>query len=254
MAPAAVMDVARETWREDFVKRIETDPDPPLMESVMALSRYLQGGDVWDGADELLAELEDDALTRCSDFPPSDSDARAAAIMSVLSDHGFEGNDQDYEDVGNSFIDRVLESRRGLPITLGVLSLHLAEVCGVDMRGIGFPGHFLVGAGLKTPLPSIFDPFNGGQRLGFPDLAALYRAATGRQMTSAAPLLREALRPVRNRDVLSRMLRNLQHHYTLRGSHDRAADVVELLVTLHPEMDKLREVRRQLHRRLETLN
>ena len=248
------MRVARETWRDDFVRRIETDPDPPLMESVSALSRYLQGGDVWDGAEDFLQELEGDVMLRCAELPADDGSERAGAIMDVLADHGFEGNDQDYEDVSNSFIDRVLETRRGLPITLGVLSIHLARVVNVDMCGIGFPGHFLVGSGLQTQTPTIFDPFNGGRRLGFSDLAALYRAATGRQMTSSAPMLRDALRPVQGREIISRMLRNLQRHYTLRGSHDRVADVVELLVTLHPEMDKLREVRRQIHRRLETLN
>lgn len=236
------------------MQRVEKDSDPPLLETVLALSRYLQGGDTWEGAEEFLDDLEHETLTRCAELPVADTHGRAAAIMTVLRDHGFEGNDEDYEDVHNSFIDRVLETRRGLPITLGVLTLHLAEVTNVDMAGIGFPGHFLVGAGLDTRTPSIFDPFNEGRQLGFPDLAALYRAATGRQMTSSAPLLREALRPLEGRDVISRMLRNLQHHYTLRGSHDRVADVVELLVTLHPEMDKLREVRRRLHRRLETLN
>ena len=240
---------------DDFLRLVAPDDgDPPLMDSALALSRLLQRDDMWSGSAALLQELELSAIERCSMLPDDDHDARAEAILMVLRDYGFEGDIEDYENVRNSFIDRVLETRRGLPISLSLLTLHLAEVAAVDLRGIGFPGHFIVGANIEGPTPTIFDPFNEGRRLSFGDLAELYRASTGRQMTAAAPMLRDALRPVSNRELLSRMLRNLQRHYAARGSHDRVAEVVGLLAALHPEMEKLRDLQGKLTRRLESLN
>jgi regulator of sirC expression with transglutaminase-like and TPR domain len=171
-----------------------------------------------------------------------------------MHEQGFAGNVDDYDRVENSFVDRVLQDRLGIPISLGVLAIHLGQAVGVPIEGVGFPGHFIVGVGLHTRTPSVFDPFNGGVRLSFEDLAALYRATTGKRMTSHAPLLRRALEPTRPRAILSRMLRNLQRLYTSRGAHDRVAEVVGLLSVLHPEIDKLRTLHGELHRRLATLN
>lgn len=240
---------------DDFLQLVCIgEDDPPLMASALALSRLLQRGDTWAGARALLAELEVMCVQRCAAHATDAHDARAETIINVMQEYGFEGNTQDYQTISNSFIDRVLEKRRGLPITLSVIALHLAERSGADLRGVGFPGHFVVGAGLGEPTPTIFDIFNEGRRLSFGDLADLYRAATGRKMTAAAPVLREALRPVGSREILSRMLRNLQQHYAARGSHDRVVEVVGLLAEMHPEVEKLRDLEGRLYRRLESLN
>jgi regulator of sirC expression with transglutaminase-like and TPR domain len=231
---------ALQIWRDDFLRGVETT-NGSLLESAMALSRYLQRGDVWNGSVELLTELEGAVLDRCAFHPLDDMDGRASEIMGVLCDYGFRGNAESYEDVANSFIDRVMQSRKGLPIALGVLSLHLADVAGIDLCGLGFPGHFLVGSGLRTSTPSIFDPFNDGRRLGFADLDALHVAATGVRMTSSFGRLRDVFRPLRRREILSRMLCNLQHHYASHGARERVADVADLLVCVQPDRERFPE-------------
>ena len=244
-----------EILRDELVTIVEAAGDsPPLMAAALAVSRALQGGELWPGTEETLAELENAALERATAASQSDPVDAVQGVIDLLVEEGFAGDVDTYEDPANSFLDRVLQRRRGLPISLSVLGIHLAQCTGLDLRGIGFPGHFIVGTGLDSKMPTVFDLFNGGRRLSFSDLAALYRAGTGRRIMSNAPLLRDSLQPASTRSILLRILRNLQHHYARRGAHDRVAEVVGLLSVLHPDATKLRDLEGRLNRRLETLN
>lgn len=241
-----------ETLREALTEMVAPGVEPPLFEAAFTLGQLLQRGDVWPDAPARLLELEALAIARCEPRPTDD--ARAEAVIELLRDEGFTGNTEQYEDVANSFMDRVLEHRRGLPITLCVLAIHLARTAGVEMVGIPFPAHFLVGVDLQGPSPAVFDPFREGQRLTLSELAGLYRTATGKAMTSTAPLLRQLLQPAPPRAILSRMLRNLQRHYAQKGAHDRVVEVVGLLALLHPEVEGLRALQGKLSHRLLELN
>lgn len=241
-----------QSLRDCVAEMIAPGIEPPLLEATFALSQLLQRGEVWPQARARLCELEALAVSRCAST--SSDGARAEAILELMRDEGFEGNTSDYENVENSFMDRVLERRRGLPITLCVLAMHLADAAGFELAGISFPGHFLVGVELHGERPGVFDPFNTGRALSLTDLAELYRTATGKAMTSTAPLLRERLQPAPPRAILSRMLRNLQRHYARRGAHDRVVEVVGLLSLLHPEVEGLRALQGRLHDRLRELN
>lgn len=245
-------DAARETFL-----RVALAPssEGQLLRALEAQSHYLQRGNTWDGYEERLADLETLALFRTKDaLDRGDHHEAAAELMALMRESGFEGNRESYEDVRNSFIDRVLETGRGIPITLSAVAIHLAEVAGVNLGGIGFPGHFLVGVDLDGPAPTIFDPFGGGQVLSFSELAALYTRATGRHLTAHAPMLRDALVPAPTRSILVRVSNNLRHHYLRRGSQDRAADVVSLLARLRPRELELRKLATAMGRRVETLN
>jgi len=174
--------------------------------------------------------------------------------MALLRDEGFGGAGEEYERVDNSFVDRVLETGHGLPIVLSALAIHLSQTCGIDLHGIAFPGHFLVGVNLDGRAPMVFDPFGGGETVPFGKLAEFYTRATGRHITAAAPLLRDALVPTSTRSILVRVCNNLHHHYLRRGSQDRAAEVIEQLSCLHPRGIELRRLASQLERRARTLN
>jgi regulator of sirC expression with transglutaminase-like and TPR domain len=227
---------------------------PRLMDAAMGLSRLLQRGRIWAEAPARLRELELAAVARARALRHEDEDIQAEAVIRLLCDEGFCGDVDDYENPANSFIDRVLERRRGVPLSLCVLAIHLAESAGIDLEGVAFPGHFIVGIGLQSATPSIFDPFNEGRRLSFGELAELYRSATGRAMTSSAPLLRDCLRAAPTRAIVSRMLRNLQRHYAQRGAQDRVVEVLGLLAVLHPDADGLRKLQGRLRSRLAELN
>jgi regulator of sirC expression with transglutaminase-like and TPR domain len=240
------------TLHERVAQMVSSETEPPLFETAFALGALLQRGDVWPAARTRLAELE--GLVRVACGGESGDVARAEALLDLLRREGFRGNEDDYEDVQNSFMDRVLERRRGLPITLGVLAMHLARATELELIGIAFPGHFLVGVELSSEAPRVFDPFHEAKRLSLSELADLYRKATGKPMTSTAPLLRQCLQPAPPRAILSRMLRNLQRHYARRGAHDRVVEVVGLLSLLHPEIEGLRTLEGKLSHRLLELN
>lgn len=239
-----------------FLEIAAAEPFPgQLMRALEALASYLQRGHTWSASSDRLAELEaraeastKEALTR------NDHEAASLALMALLRDEGFGGAGPAYERVENSFIDRVLQTGHGLPITLSALAIHLAETSGFPLHGIGFPGHFIVGVGLNGPAPMVFDPFGGGEALSFGTLAELYTRATGRHLTPSAPMLRDALQAASTRSILVRVCNNLHHHYLQRGSHDRAADVVDLLAVLHPRGVALRKLATKLERRVRTLN
>ncbi len=239
-----------------FLTIAQLDPFPgQLMRALEALSEHLQRGHSWSGHAQRLAELESKVRLETHEATArGDHEEAALTLMALLRDEGFGGPGGSYERVDNSFVDRVLETGNGLPITLSALAIHLAQTSGIDLYGIGFPGHFLVGVGLEGPAPMVFDPFGDGHTVPFGRLAELYTRATGRHITATAPMLRDALVPASTRSILVRVCNNLHHHYLRRGSHDRAAEVVEQLCVLHPRGSELRRLASQLGRRAQTLN
>lgn len=148
---------------------------------------------------------------------------------------GFAGNVNDYYDPDNSYLHRVLATRRGIPITLAVLYIELASQIGLTARGISFPGHFLV----KVKMPKgevVIDPFTG-QSLSREELDELlmpYKRSRGLQGEFDAPL-GLFLQAAPARDVLARMLRNLKEIHRAAKDWGRLLAVLDRLVVLLPE-------------------
>lgn len=120
---------------------------------------------------------------------------------------GFAGNVEAYYDADNSYLHRVLETRRGIPISLAVLFRELAAHVGLDADGVSAPGHFLVRVNLHDGIV-VIDPF-AGTSLGVDELARRAAPQTVERM----------LRPASARQILMRMLGNL------RAIHDRDGNV-----------------------------
>jgi regulator of sirC expression with transglutaminase-like and TPR domain len=123
---------------------------------------------------------------------------------------GFHGNRDDYYDPDNSMLDQVLVRRIGIPITLSVLTIEVGRRVGLDLVGVGLPGHFLVGDGADRP--SFLDPFNGGRLLDVAGCGDLFRSVQG----GAAPFDPRWLAPVGVGDIAARMLTNLRAVYAQR--------------------------------------
>lgn len=147
---------------------------------------------------------------------------------------GFAGNLNNYYATDNSYVHRVLETRRGLPITLAVLLLELAEQAGLRASGVAFPGHFLVKC--KVGLgEAIIDPFTGESlspsRLD--ERLALYRQGSGLPDDLELPL-EFFLRAATPRQILGRMLRNLKEVHRAAEDWPRLLAVQQRLVILLP--------------------
>lgn len=212
----------------------------PLFDAAMLYSAALQDGDIWAEALQVRVELEQACVEACQGF--EGSVAIVEGVLAFLRRHHFTGNVSHYEDPRNSLMDRVLERRLGLPITLSVLTMHLCERCGAELHGLSFPGHFLVGSELEGEDPLIWDPFRGGRRLLLDELAALYTSVVGHHVEPHSAQLRAHLDPSPSRMILSRMIENLRRHFTLAGQRARVTDTLELLAVLHPDVPRIREL------------
>jgi regulator of sirC expression with transglutaminase-like and TPR domain len=148
---------------------------------------------------------------------------------------GFAGNVNDYYDARNSFLHVVLETRRGIPITLSVLYIELATQIGLTARGVSFPGHFLVK--LKMPQGEVvIDPFTGHSlsREELDELLVPYRKRQGLEGDFEVPLglFLQAAPP---REVVARMLRNLKEIHRTAEDWTRLLAVQQRLVILLPQ-------------------
>jgi regulator of sirC expression with transglutaminase-like and TPR domain len=155
---------------------------------------------------------------------------RAEALADFLFDRsGFQGNANQYDDPRNSYLNEVLDRRLGIPISLSVVYLYVAQRLGLAAYGVGLPGHFIVG--VEDPQgPVYLDPFHGGQRLAEADCANLV-LLTGYSQA----FQREWLNPTPALDILARMLNNLRNIYIQGEDWEKAASVVQLLRLIHPQ-------------------
>jgi regulator of sirC expression with transglutaminase-like and TPR domain len=156
----------------------------------------------------------------------------------MFDDVGFQGNAVDYYDPKNSYLNDVIERRKGIPISLAVLLLEVGRRAGIALAGVSFPGHFLLrSAPGKSERMLVIDPFDG-QKLGRKELRELHARAIGEERDPEPALLA----PATKRQILVRMLNNLRGIYATRGDRMRLRGVLERMSVLV----RSEELRRQL--------
>jgi regulator of sirC expression with transglutaminase-like and TPR domain len=151
----------------------------------------------------------------------------------VFRELNFVGNQASYYDPRNSLLPYVIEERRGIPITLSVVYMELGRRAGLEVEGIGLPGHFIVRVRADTSRGTetrLVDPFNR-RAISEDDCQELLDSLYGGQVA----LTEEHLRPASSREILARILRNLKAVYAQMGHHRRALAVVERIRLLDPE-------------------
>lgn len=166
---------------------------------------------------EQLARL-DELAARCP-APTLEGLARHLFV-----DEGFAGDGVDYYSPENSYLDRVLDRRCGIPITLSVLAIEVGRRIGVPLVGVGMPGHFLVRSALDDD--TFLDPFAGGARLDRAACERRHRDAVGGLFSPSM------LDPVGPRAILARMLGNLKEVHRRRGDRRSLAWVLRLRVAI----------------------
>ncbi len=219
---------------EYFAALVERDADLPLFEAALCL-----GQDEYPWLDVGAVQLEADRWARRlqARIP---ADAGLLHKLQLLNqfffqDLGFTVNANDYYDPDNSYPHRVMETRRGIPVSLGVLWMELADAIGLPSHGVCFPGHFLV----KIQLPigqAVIDP-GTGRSLSAEQLSGMLVQMLPQQaVVPAQALARSAyLRSASGRDVLARMLRNLKTVFETASDWQRLLAVQERLVVLLPD-------------------
>jgi regulator of sirC expression with transglutaminase-like and TPR domain len=220
-----------------FLQEIQREP-VNLARAALSFSQEIS----YPGLDiaAYLAQLDRLAEQFHQAYPQQMSPLRKAESLAdyLFQELGFEGNTQDYDDPRNSYLNDVLERHLGIPISLSVLFLAVAERLGLPAEGVGLPGHFIVG--IPGPDGVLYlDPFNHGQALTIIDCARLVELSTG----YSGQFQNAWLQPFSPRAILARMLYNLRNTYIQQNKWRMALPVVEHLLLLQPDQpDHLRDL------------
>lgn len=146
----------------------------------------------------------------------------------------FAGNVNNYYDPQNSYVHTVLRTRRGIPISLAVVWLELANSIGLAAQGINFPGHFLVRIQVSEG-QVIIDPMNGSSLDADELMDRLYQAGISPEPDeSREAFLSHYLKDCSIRDILARMLRNLKEIYKSQQHWERVLQIQERMIVLYP--------------------
>ena len=153
-------------------------------------------------------------------------------LISMLNEHvfekyGFQGDDEDYYDPRNNFLNAVIDKKTGIPITLSIIYSEVAKYIGLDLRIVGFPGHVVV----KYEEEMIIDPFYNGRLLTINDLEEiLYR-----NFGDSVEFIPEYLSTATTDQILTRLLRNLKNAYTQSYAYDKATRCTDMILGIRPE-------------------
>ena len=194
-------------------------PDALLNGAVAIAMHQMPKAQVSD-VDRQLQELADRVRARVHG---EQTQALLAHLHDVLFDtEGFSGNTEDYYNAANSYLPAVLETKKGLPITLSLIYKIVARRLGLHAWGVGLPGHFLVTVEERPGVAILVDPFSQGRILR-PDEAHQRMKQLFGEETEWSD---EMLQPASNRHWLTRILQNLLHIF---GGGNRYADVAAVL-------------------------
>ncbi len=215
------------------VERFHADPNRSEWDAGCLVTALIAPDFDAEGLNAALSRLRDECIAM------TQPDARS--LCRFLERRGFAGDDTTYESLDNSRLDRVLVKRRGIPITLAVLYVELGRALGLDIHGVGFPGHFLVRAS-----DAVIDPF-ANRVVAAEDWRAWLRehdllAHAGTTLNDATP-----------DEIALRMLNNVKR--VLFGHADGAAyatalDLIDAQLVLGAEPTTLHLERAEIWRRL----
>ncbi len=168
-----------------------------------------------------------------------DSTKTPTYLISMLNEYlfhqcGFTGDDEDYYNPKNNFLNEVIDKKSGIPITLSIIYSEIAKYVGLDLKMVGFPGHVLV----KYNEEIIIDPFSGGIRLGIDDLQDIL----DRSFDGQVEFIPEFLNDITQEDILVRMARNLKNSYAQSFSYDKALLCTDMALAIqHDSPEDVRD-------------
>lgn len=209
----------------------ELSADPFIPVDLAELNLHL-AADVYPDLDVpvYLSQL-DDLSERLTPRLSGDLSARTAELGHFLFvECGFSGNTSDYYDPRNSYLNDLLDRRLGIPISLAVLAMRVGAGCGLNVVGVGLPGHFIAKT-IDRDEEVLFDPFHGGQLLDESGCEELVTAVTGHPFHAHD----ESLAATPPGLIVQRMLSNLKAVYLKATDFPRGAKVIRRLMQVIPD-------------------
>lgn len=200
-----------------------------LLQGLIIINKYqypdLEDEVILQGIDEIKREVWLDMIYEMS---PSE---QVRMINNVLfNKFGFSGNTQNYHDPQNSFIGKVLETKKGNPLLLSCIYSIVAQKLDIPIYGVNLPKHFIVAftdstLGEEQDVLFYINPFNRGQIFGKRDVLAFLKQLN-------MPYDDFFMKPCTNEEILKRLIRNLISSYTQLGNQQKKEEMEELLKIL----------------------
>lgn len=164
--------------------------------------------------------------------PDADDPPRMIAALNevLFQEEVFRGNTVDYYDPRNSFLQNVLDRQMGIPISLALVYMEVAQRVGFPLFGVGMPGHFLLKHYDVDGRSMLIDVFERGSIVTEEDCRQKLKSIYSGQLT----LQPEFLLPITRRQMLTRMLNNLRSVYISQRDFRRAVQVVDLILVIYP--------------------
>jgi regulator of sirC expression with transglutaminase-like and TPR domain len=215
--------------RQRFYEEIN-QPDEQINLARAAL--YLAQEEYADlDCDQYLSALDSMAAAILKRLPTERYPLRVIQTINqyLFDELGFIGNTEEYYDPRNSYLNDVIDRRLGIPITLSLIYLEIAQRIKFPMVGVGMPGHFLVRPAVEEMLVFV-DPFHKGETMFPEDCQERLSAIYGRPVE----LQSEFLEPVGSRYFLARLLTNLKAIYINQDDDRRTLAMVDRILLLFP--------------------
>jgi regulator of sirC expression with transglutaminase-like and TPR domain len=176
---------------------------------------------------------------------------RRGATPEMLSEvvaraYAYRGDSETYDDLQNADLVRVIERRKGLPVALSILYLHVARAQGWHAEGLAFPGHFLIRVGIEGAR-HVVDPFNEGAIRDAADLRVLLQQVLGRDAEPSP----QHFDPVPDCDVLLRLENNVRLRLAKQEDWPGTAKSLDRMLAIAPERGDLLFEAGQLNTRLD---
>lgn len=159
----------------------------------------------------------------------SDADALRALGSLLAEKYGLRGDEKAYLLAESSYLPEIIARKRGIPISLSILYMAVAEKAGIELRGVAAPQHFLVRFnGVDGPI--FLDPFGGGRLMDRDECLRFLHEVTNMPESELQP----CLKPASVRAIVIRMLNNLKVLHVKNEEWAAAWLVQERLVALKP--------------------
>ncbi|MCD0459521.1 trypsin-like peptidase domain-containing protein [Roseiconus lacunae] len=231
-------DIETRTTIDELSKLDQTEPDQRLLRGALLIAKLDHPQLEVSAYRDRINEMADDIRAM---FPDDADDAAKLRSLDqyLFEEFGYHGSRQEYYHPANSHLNRVIDEREGLPITLSVLYIELAWRLGVTVEGVGLPGHFIVRHQSESQT-SYIDVFDRGKRLTDGQISQIVSLHTGRQPIDSD------LQAATPRQILVRMLNNLIGSAGRKNDGESMLRYANAIVALEPENGRYQLLRAQL--------
>lgn len=232
-------DVRRADTIEQLAQLNQLDKERLLLTGTLLIAKLDHPDIDLDAYRQRMDEMADEIRSRL-DADAAPVERRDALHKYLFDENGFHGSRSEYYHAANSHLNRVIDDREGLPITMSVLYMELGRRLGIQIEGVGLPGHFITRHVINDQEHQLVDVFERGKLLERKDAQLIVSMHAGRMMRDAD------LAPSTDLEILTRILNNLIGIAGRKNDGESMLRYCDAMVALNPERAPFRLMRAQL--------